>query len=281
VSSAVEPSEANSRRLHPVLAFFAGVLGFGYVYAGKIKLAFAYIATLAFVLLVAAWTRWIVDPLAWYPIMLVVVAIVLVPIVHPVVIAWGRPTVVRNRYNRWWFYLLWVVGFAAVSETVSVTNRATTLGYDIFRLPSGSMEPTLVPGDWIVVDSWRYFSVPPAFADVVVYRSDDEITYLKRIVGLPGDTLEMSGRVLVRNGSPVDEPYIHEPLPGLPGRGIAPVTLGPDEYFVLGDNRDNSQDSRYTGPIRGAEIVGRGEFIALSFSGGVQWGRFRTRLAAD
>jgi signal peptidase I len=85
----------------------------------------------------------------------------------------------------------------------------------------------------------------------------------------------------MRNGEPVNEPYLHDPLPGWPSRGIRPVELGPDELFVLGDNRDNSQDSRHTGPVNSAAIVGRAEFIALAFSGGVRWERFPTRLAAD
>jgi signal peptidase I len=281
MSAVVEPSEAPSRRLRPALAFFAGLLGFGYLYVGRIGLAIAFlIATLA-VFLIGGWTRALVHPTAWYAVILCGLLIAAIALLHPILIAWRRPVAARKRYNRWWFYLGWVVVIGSLCDVLIIGNRGRALGYEIFRIPSEAMAPTLEPGDLIVVDTWRYRSVPPQFGDIVVYLVEEDVNYVKRLVGLPGDTLEMRGRALVRNGDPVAERYIHEPLPGLPGRGIAPVTLGPDEYFVLGDNRDNSQDSRYTGPIRSADIVGRGEFIALSFWGGVRWERFRTLLPLD
>jgi signal peptidase I len=276
-----EQSGAPERRLHPALALLAGVVGLGYLYVGRIGLAFAYIAALFAVLLIAGWTRWLVEPTGWYVVMVAGVAFAVAPVLHPVLIAWRRPAVPRKRYNRWWVYLGWVVGFGVLLDTASLENRGAAFGYDNFRLPSGSMTPTLEAGDWIVVDTWRYRDVPPAFGDIVVYRADDGLTLVKRLVGVPGDTIEMRGRLLVRNGSLVDEPYLREPEPGLPAFDMRPLKLGPDEFFMLGDHRENSRDSRQMGPVRGAAIVGRAEFIALSFSGGVRWDRFPTRLAAD
>jgi len=281
MSAAAAPTVANTRRLHPVLAFLAGVLGFGYVYVGRIGFAIAYVLAPFAILYVGGWTRWLVHPLGWYPLTACVLLVALVALIHPVVLAWRRPVVPRKRYNRWWVYLAWVIGFNVIFDAVIGGNRADNFGYDLFRIPSAAMDPTLQSGDWIVVDSWRYRTESPAFGDIVIHRTNDGIALVKRLVGLPGDTLEMRGRVLVRNGSPVDEPYLHDPIPGLAPRGLQPLTLGPDEYFVLGDNRDNSNDSRYNGPIGRAEIVGRTEFIALSFSGGLRWERFSKPLTVD
>lgn len=280
MSAVAEPGEANSRRLHPLLALLAGLLGFGYVYVGRIALAVAFIVAALAVFVVGGWTRALVHPTAWYAVILCGLLITSIALLHPVLIAWRQPVVARKRYNRWWFYLGWVVVIGSLCDVLIIGNRASALGYEIFRLPSGSMEPTLEPGDWIVVDTWRYRTEPPAFGDIVVYRYDG-FMFVKRLAGLPGDTLETRDRVLIRNGNPVAEPYLHEPLPGMPVMGVRPVRLGPDEFYVLGDHRDNSQDSRHTGPVSRAEIVGRAEFIALSFSGGVRWERFRTRLAVD
>ena len=91
--------------------------------------------------------------------------------------------------------------------------------------------------------------------------------YVKRVVGLPGDTVEVRGRLLVRNGSLVDEPYLRASEPGFRMPDLRPLTLGADEFFVLGDHRDNSMDSRLTGPVGRDQIVGRVEFIAFSYCG--------------
>lgn len=278
---AAAASEANGRRLHPVLALLAGLAGIGYLYVGRIGLAVAALVAMFAVLLIGGWTRWLVHPTGWYVVILAAVLIAAVPVLHAVLIAWRRPIVPRKPYNRWWIYLGWFVVLSTICDLVIIDNRARAMGYEIFYIPSGAMEPTLRPGDWIVVDTWRYRSSPPAFGDLVVYRPEAGLRLIKRLVGLPGDTLEMRGRVLVRNGSPVDEPYLHEPIPGIPAREMRRIELGPDEYFVLGDNRDNSNDSRFMGPVRHTDMVGRTEFIALSFSGGVRWERLRTRLAAD
>jgi signal peptidase I len=87
--------------------------------------------------------------------------------------------------------------------------------------------------------------------------------------------------VLYRNGSPVPEPYLHSSLPRLTyGRDIAPVEIGPSEYFVLGDFRDNSRDSRMFGPVSGQQFVGRVELIGFSFGEGiVRWDRFPVHFA--
>jgi signal peptidase I len=99
---------------------------------------------------------------------------------------------------------------------------------------------------------------------------------VKRVVGVPGDTIELRGPVLVRNSSVVEEPYLSaEPAYSVPNAG--PLTLGAGEFFVLGDNRGNSNDSRYVGPLTSSAISGRVEFVAFGRSSD----RFRVVLAAD
>ncbi|MBN1285661.1 MAG: signal peptidase I [Anaerolineae bacterium] len=124
------------------------------------------------------------------------------------------------------------------------------------RIVEGSsMEPNLHDGQRLFVSRVEYMLDAPARGDIVVILNPtrpDEPDLIKRVVGLPGETISIEfGQVLV-NGVPIAEPYISAP-PVYSGA----FTLGPDEYFVLGDNRNNSSDSFDFGPITRDMIVGR------------------------
>lgn len=173
-------------------------------------------------------------------------------------------------------------------------------------IPSGSMRPTLLEGDVVLVNRVAYdLKVPltdislakfanPQRGDVVTFSSPkDGIRLIKRIVGIPGDTLEMKDEVLWVNGVPAtysDAQDISEPIvPGhtVPGiklservangqrtvqfmptvralRNFGPVTVPADSYFMLGDNRDNSDDSRYIGFVPRRLLIGRAHHVLAS-----------------
>lgn len=153
--------------------------------------------------------------------------------------------------------------------------------FQVFRIPSGSMLPTLEIGDRVLVNKLTYSPENLHRGDIIVFidpnergKPDDrgvlgkvkdgiveglggEGHYrhlIKRIVGCPGQTVQgVAGRVLV-DGKPIDEPYLPA---GMHTDWSESRTLGPEEFFVMGDNRGNSSDSRVFGPIKSSEIVGR------------------------
>ena len=188
--------------------------------------------------------------------------------------------------------------------------------------PSGSMERTLLIGDFLFVNKALYGAeVPfthahlpairePERGEIVVFRSPEEpdLTVVKRILGAPGDTLEMRDNVLLRNGDQVDEPYVRR-RPGTPDTGDprmsvwqgrhyvgpsprgyrptlhnwGPIVVPPDSFFVMGDNRDDSYDSRYWGFLGRDRIKGRpflvyysfdrNGMLPLPFLTAIRWGR--------
>lgn len=188
--------------------------------------------------------------------------------------------------------------------------------FEPFRIPSGSMMPTLLEGDFIFVNKFVYgLRLPvlntkvleigtPARGDVVVFRlpSDPSINYIKRVVGLPGDTVyyDQGTKQLTINGEKVPLEIVGE-YPDDPGLLLAEEQLGDAEhhllltkgalsrggtyevpkghYFVMGDNRDNSRDSRFEGVefIPEFRLVGRAERIWMNWrspsEGGPQWSR--------
>jgi signal peptidase I len=137
----------------------------------------------------------------------------------------------------------------------AVLFAGVRLAVQNYMVESVSMQPTLVEGQFIWVDKVLYrLQHGPERGDIVVFQSwGQDKPFVKRVVGRPGQTIEIrDGHVLV-NGAQIDEPYLSQPTDG----AVGPITLGPDEYYVLGDNRGNSSDSRVYGPLPGTDIVGR------------------------
>lgn len=129
------------------------------------------------------------------------------------------------------------------------------------QVSGSSMETTLSDGDNLLVDKITYrFSEPKRF-DIIVFpfQYDTDTYYIKRIIGMPGETVQIDydGNIYI-NGSLLEESYGREVIQN-PGRAAEPITLGEDEYFVMGDNRNNSSDSRdpSVGNIRRKDIIGR------------------------
>jgi signal peptidase I len=196
-------------------------------------------------------------------------------------------------------------GFRAVATAVLLFLIIRTFFFEAFKIPTASMENTLLVGDFLLVNKAVYGAELPVLqarlprfseprrADVVVFLPPHEPTknYVKRIVGLPGDTLEMRDKVLYVNGMKQVEPYIRhvdrfsEPSDNRmlwqveylvqgkrdwrhydPTRDRwGPLIVPEGKYFTLGDNRDNSEDSRYWGFIDSSSIRGRPMFVYYSF----------------
>lgn len=251
-------------QLKPFRAFLAAVLGFGYVYVGRIGVAVSFVSASFALVALFSLMRWVLNPTAIYVLASGLLILILVAIIHPVVIATKHRTVLRKPYNRWWFYVGWVVVFGVLSNTL-LKNRASLLGYETFQVPASSMAPTLEAGDFIIADTWLYRSEKPQAGDIVVYEPypNSEIKYVKRIVGVPGDEVELRGGRLFLNGRPAREKYL-DPALRVGGIDFGPELLEGGEYFVLGDNRGNSRDSRYHGAVPLSRISGRVDSIWFS-----------------
>jgi signal peptidase I len=145
------------------------------------------------------------------------------------------------------------------------------------QVPTGSMEDTLLPGDHLFINKFTFrdhleedrHGILPFVGikrkDIVVFRFFEDSAsyryYVKRVIGLPGETLEIRAKQVYINGVPLDEPYAVFKNPSSRDRRIRDV-LGPIEipvnhFFVMGDNRDRSYDSRYWGPLPREQIIGR------------------------
>ena len=208
----------------------------------------------------------------------------------------------RSRARRWWrqeLRPLLILGFVIFSVRSSFADWSD--------VPTGSMKPTILEGDRVFVNKLAYdLKVPfttrhlaewsnPQRGDIVVFFSPKDGTRLvKRVIGLPGDVIELRHDALIVNGQPVDykpsaEKWLSDVAPAdranhvfaveqLPGRAhlvaawpavpamrdFGPSLVPTGHYFMMGDNRDDSFDSRYFGPVQRRRIVGRATAVALS-----------------
>ena len=185
----------------------------------------------------------------------------------------------------------------AIAIAVLLALVIRTLVVQAFTIPSGSMMDTLLVGDYILVNKFLYGPEmpmteyrlpalrPPHRGDIIVFKypQDEKRDFIKRIIGTPGDSVQVRGPQVFVNGEPLREPYVKRSEGSLPSTGqtycgyaygCEPTVVPTNSYFVMGDNRDNSQDSRYWGFVRREKIKGKAFLIYWSWDSDRHWLRW-------
>ena len=205
-----------------------------------------------------------------------------VPIADAVIVArrWGKEYLPRW-YNRWYVYLLVFAIVALVGDIAKQAVRSHLV--QTYKLPSGSMVPTLLMGDHILTDKMVYKSRPPERFDVVVFEfpEDSTKTFVDRVIGLSGETIEIRDKKVFINGALLADAHgrfseANEEKPVANRDSFGPFEIPDHAYFVLGDNRDRSYDSRFWGPVDRDKIYGSVRLIYFSWDpekGAVRWDR--------
>jgi len=195
--------------------------------------------------------------------------------------------------------------FESICVAVILALFVRTFIVQAFKIPTGSMENNLLIGDHLLVNKFVFAPTRTALEDTLLpidpirrgdiivfkYPEEPERDFIKRVIGLPGDTLELRQKRVYINGTRLDEPYVHYLIPPDEESGggefdvrvqYGPVTVPAAHYFMMGDNRDNSQDSRYWGFMPQEYIKGKALFVYFSFGedsglaglvGGIRWTR--------
>ncbi len=185
-----------------------------------------------------------------------------------------------KKYNNIYLYVGVVILFAVVNHFLTDYIKNNVI--EAFKFPTASMEPTLLIGDHLLVDRSSKARIPKR-GDIVVfeYPKDPEKNFLKRVVAIGGDRVEMRDAILYVNGDAVSEPYLKQPdldnsTKPSSWSNYSEVVVPNNSYFVLGDNRDKSQDSRYFGFVEQGRIKGIAHSIYWSWdktNSHVRWDR--------
>jgi signal peptidase I len=178
--------------------------------------------------------------------------------------------------------------FESIVIAVILALFIRTWSVQAFKIPTGSMEPNLLIGDHLLVNKWKFAPGPtvlertmlplttPKRGEIVVFKypEDPERDFIKRVVGLPGETIALTRKQVHINGTPLSEAYVHYLFPASQSTDesshdvrtdYGPVTVPEGHLFVMGDNRDNSQDSRYWGFLPMSYVKGKAVLVYWSY----------------
>ncbi len=152
-----------------------------------------------------------------------------------------------------------------VIETIVLTLLmflVINLAVQNFDVDGESMEASLHNNERLMVDKWTYLFHPPARGDVIVFLSppaanEPNTDFVKRIIGIPGDVITIQGTTVIVDGTPLKETYLSPLFQGVGGNPVQNLVVPPGKYFVMGDHRSNSFDSRFWGFLPRANIIGR------------------------
>ncbi|MBC3919093.1 signal peptidase I [Undibacterium sp. CY18W] len=263
----------------PWLAVLLNVFvpGLGFVYLNRLALAAANILFFPLVLLIAGRAGLVFSAPGFLLVTLVLTCFWLASSIVVFRLARRQSMAARGWLQRWYVLLaVGMVGYAVVQYCMSI--RGTLFGYDIFNVPGMSMETTLLSGDKFIANTLAYADAghTPQRGDVVVLQNPAQanVKYVKRIMGLPDEQVSMrDGSVLINGKAIADEHAFHD-LSKPDQTMNQQFTVPPDSYFVLGDNRNDSLDSRHFGPVPAEKIYARVELVWFSYGiSSVRWDR--------
>jgi signal peptidase I len=194
----------------------------------------------------------------------------------------GQPIASRTRLQRFraWRFAPIVEILATIAIALALAESVQAAVVKPFVIPTASMQPTLAVGQRVLVNRLAYDFTSPHRGDIVVFHPPSSLTcaanvpssepcprgdgqpssqyFVKRVIGLPGDRISISDGHPVINGTPLwNEPYITACVDGSGCSFPHAMTVPPGEYFMLGDNRGDSDDSRYWGPVPSSWIIGQ------------------------
>lgn len=291
----VQQTKTTTKPRNSFIAFALSLLlpGLGQVYNGQPKKAIFFWGLRLFFPFLFGLTLGLTFFYELLVLLVIIMALRIYIIVDGVKNAKRQREYVLKPYNTWYYYLLIATGMIAV---FTVYDIYTILGIRTFKIPTSSNSPTLQIGDRLVADMRVYKNSEPDYGDIVIFSEPDGQMYVFRVVGRPNDEIDLIDNIVSINNKPSKATFIKETTSDkipvvefeeeLPNghkhliykfkqahnnakANINNIVVPPDSYYLLGDNRDTAQDSRYNGFVTRDKIVGR---IIYSW-----WGRTGTK----
>lgn len=270
---------AQTKSRKPWLAGFLSLIatGLGQVYNGEWKKGVVYF------LIESAAAMGFILAFRHFGVMVAGIAILVVfnfyVVGEAVVSARSKREYVLQPCNRKWVYIL----LLSLNMVLGITSDTilSTYFFQSYKISSGSMLPTYQLGDHFIVEKFGS-TAEVNRGEVIVFEFPEDVSkdFVKRVIGMPGDTFEIKEKSVYINGQLVEEPFVqHTKYTNEPIRDdFGPLSLGPDEYFVMGDNREASYDSRWWGPVKRDAILGRVMYIYFPGNLGAEdwWDRLGT-----
>jgi signal peptidase I len=247
-----------------ILSFLTA--GLGQLYNGQLKRAVSFYLLGLLVIIIVSFSGLLFSFFGMLTCAAILIGYTIFVMIDAFINAKRLHTIKPKGYNKWYLYL---VIFLINAFLINPLIKSFIPPVKAYKLPAGSMAPTLMVGDHIIVDKKCYTNKNPERGDVVIFPDpkDPKKDYVKRAVGLPGETIEIRENQVYINGQPLEESYIQAPgkltdsTYRVAGSEFGSVTVPDGKLFVLGDNRDNSLDSRHFGFVDMALLKGKALYI--------------------
>jgi signal peptidase I len=165
----------------------------------------------------------------------------------------------KSSSKKWVTALEW---FVAIAVAVLIAFGIRGYLFAPYEVNGQSMEPTLKGDELLIVNKWIYRVDMPDYGDIIVFHTNEGRDFIKRVIGLPGDQIDIKNGKVYRNKKPLDEPYINGAMNDAIG-SYKHLIVPAHHLFVMGDNRNNSLDSRMIGPVDISAVVGRADVVVL------------------
>lgn len=252
-----------------ILASILNVLAspVGHVYVGRSLRGVVILSTALLVTLLFGWAGAANALWSFYSFQFIYIAVYLIVIVDGGILAYRSGAYNLKRYNRWYIYVLLILFVGLINSQV-FSHRGKIVGLDNHRILSVNMAPLLQTGDFIATDTRKNYSEnKPARGDVItfIYPKDPSVIYIKRVIALPGEKIFIKNGIVHINGEAIDEPYVSSASNiKYYSQDMPEIKIPNDHLFVLGDNRDNSNDSRFWGMLPIDDVVGKSTLVWYS-----------------
>ena len=177
-------------------------------------------------------------------------------------------------YNKWYIYLVIVLINSFVIQPV-ISSVIKNNRVKAYKIPASSMEPTLLVGDYLIVDRGCYKSQKPKRGDIIAFEfpKDPSKDFIKRVIATEGEKVKIVHNKIYIDDQLIDDPWGHFTMPRSSIEDYAPVKVPQDCLFVLGDNRDNSQDSRFWGFVNIKKVKGKALYL--------YWAKNKSRIGME
>ncbi len=187
---------------------------------------------------------------------------------------------VLKPYHRWYFYVGIFAAVLIINDVILESILPDIKNFKSYRIPSFTMAPTLLVGDRLIADREIYKKEKPKRGDVIIfeYPKDPSKDFIKRVIGLEGEKVEIIDNKIYINEKLIDDPWGHYESTGQASylkelENFGPVVVPKDSLFVLGDNRNNSQDSRFWGFVDIRKVKGKALYL--------YWAKDKSRIAIE